>query len=69
MWMNEEGKLIGLPTNVLATRLCRTAKYTIAQTDYIVGSVVFTGVDHLGDVVDCPQDFIDVCKQEFRNNF
>lgn len=45
MVVNEEGKLIGLETNLIATRIFRTIKNT---TDYIVG-----------DALVCPRYMID----------
>jgi len=41
MWCNEEGKLNGLPHNPFAQKLWDVAFG--ADTDYIVGDVVFTG--------------------------
>ena len=41
MWCNEEGKLEGLPHNPFAQKLWDVAFG--ADTDYIVGDVVFTG--------------------------
>ena len=41
MWCNEEGKLNGLPHNPFAQKLWDVALG--ADTDYIVGDVVFTG--------------------------
>jgi len=40
MWCNEEGKLIGLPVNPVATAMW--TRY-FGETDVIVGDVVFTG--------------------------
>lgn len=40
MWVNEEGKLIGLPFNEIGTRLW-TAAY--GPTDVIVGDIILTG--------------------------
>lgn len=69
MWLNEEGKLIGLPPNPIATGLVRGAG-AIADTDYIVGSVMFTGwPDSEGDSTDCPQAFIDHCKSCLAEHF
>lgn len=48
MWLNEEGKLIGLPHNSYAQTLWN-AEYG-KDTDYIVGNVVITGgVDDEGE--------------------
>jgi hypothetical protein len=40
IWVNEEGKLIGLPINPMATFLWE--KY-FGLTDFICGNVIFTG--------------------------
>lgn len=49
MWVNEEGKLNGLPRNLLATAIW-TIEYGV--TDVIVGNVVFTGgVDDEGETL------------------
>lgn len=40
MWLNEEGKMEGLPLNPVAQALWNQA---FGQTDYIVGNAVFTG--------------------------
>jgi hypothetical protein len=42
MWVNEEGKVIDLPPNRIATRLFRTV---FNSYDIIVGDVVLTGGD------------------------
>ncbi len=41
MWMNEEGKLVGLPYNGIATALWE-ARFGVG-TDVIMGNAVFTG--------------------------
>jgi hypothetical protein len=49
MWVNEEGKLVGLPVNVIGTRMWRAA---FGPTDVIVGNVIFTGgVDDEGETL------------------
>lgn len=40
MWLNEEGKLHGLPFNKLATLLFQA---NVGMSDFIVGDVVLTG--------------------------
>ena len=40
MWLNEEGKLEGLPHNPIAQALWEQA---FGRTDYMVGNAVFTG--------------------------
>jgi hypothetical protein len=41
MWLNEEGKLIGLPVNRAATKLWESQ---YGPTDVMMGNVVITGV-------------------------
>ena len=41
IWVNEEGKMDGLPVNPIATRLWE--KYIGVGTDIIAGNAVFTG--------------------------
>lgn len=41
LWLNEEGKLVGLPYNPVATQYVRSI---IMPHDYIVGDVVLTGL-------------------------
>lgn len=49
LWLNEEGKLIGLPVNYFATELF-TQRF--GAVDVIVGNVVLTGgADEEGDTV------------------
>lgn len=49
MWCNEEGKLLGMPTNAFATKL---SAEVIQTNDWIAGDVVLTGgVDDEGDTV------------------
>lgn len=50
MWLNEEGKVEGLPHNTVAQWYWDMAFGP--DTDYLVGNVVFTGgVDHQGDTI------------------
>ena len=49
MWVNEEGKLMGLPVNPIGTRMWRAA---FGPTDVIVGDIIFTGgVDKNGETL------------------
>ena len=49
MWVNEEGKLAGLPINDVGTRMWMTA---FGPTDVIVGDIIFTGgVDDEGETL------------------
>jgi hypothetical protein len=57
MWCNEEGKLIGLPVNPVATAMW--TRY-FGETDIIVGNVVFTGgCDEEGNTTSILQDDAD----------
>jgi hypothetical protein len=40
LWCNEEGKLTGLPTNVIGTHMWEKS---FGMTDIIMGDIVFTG--------------------------
>jgi hypothetical protein len=48
MMINEEGKLLGLPYNVLATHLARTHG-SLSADDYIVGDVVVGTPQEMGE--------------------
>lgn len=49
MWVNEEGKLIGLPLNPIGTRVWREV---YGPTDVIAGDIIFTGgVDDEGETL------------------
>jgi predicted extracellular nuclease len=51
-YANEEGKLIGLPENQIATDLWYQSGQVIMLGDYIAGDVVFFGgIDEDGDTV------------------
>jgi hypothetical protein len=56
IWVNEEGKLSGLPINLIATRVWETH---FGVTDIIVGDCVFTGgIAEDGESLPLAQDFI-----------
>jgi len=57
MWVNEEGKLTGLPQNPIATAIWADSYGT---TDVILGDVVFTcGTDNEGNTLGLGQNQID----------
>lgn len=57
-YINEEGKLIGLPENNLVTSLWYDSGQTILLGDHIVGNAVFFGgIDDEGNDIDIPDDF------------
>ena len=51
-WVNEEGKLDGLPVNPKATAFCHVVGPNIAADDYIVGPMVVTGANGNRSVTD-----------------
>ncbi|TXI55945.1 DUF3846 domain-containing protein [Mycolicibacter arupensis] len=61
MYVNEEGKLDGLPVNPVATLLVRTLNLHIGKQD-IVGTVVIVGVDGCEDA-DVPGAVVSVVQQ------
>lgn len=67
-WLNEEGKLLGLPLNREATALCVGAR-AIDPSNHIVGSMCFTGADCEGNCCNCPQRFIDHVRLFIPENF
>jgi hypothetical protein len=48
MWVNDEGKLLGLPQNPIATALWAD---DYGVTDVILGDVILTNVNNEGDTV------------------
>jgi hypothetical protein len=53
LWCNEEGKLIGLPTNLIGTHLYEKS---FGMTDVIKGNIVFTGgTDDEGETLSLPR--------------
>jgi hypothetical protein len=61
IWLNEEGKVVGLPRNDLATRFFERA-YGVGK-DVIVGDVVFTGgVDDEGSLVGLTDEQVSIIK-------
>lgn len=54
MWLNEEGKLMGLTVNPMATVIAHAFR-SIFPDDFIAGNVVFTGPpDREGETTDIP---------------
>jgi hypothetical protein len=57
LWVNEEGKCIGLHPNLFATRLWEKFH---GRTDIVVGDVaILGGTDEDGNSMGCPQNVID----------
>lgn len=56
IWVNEEGKLVNLPVNVIGTHLWEKS---FGMTDIIVGNCVFTGSsDDEGETTELSQPWI-----------
>lgn len=56
IWVNEEGKLIDLPVNVIGTHLWEKS---FGMTDVIVGNCVFTGnADDEGETLELANSWI-----------
>ncbi len=51
-YINEEGKLLGLEVNNLATQLCRKLGWDSLADDIIVGNAIFFGDSSNGDEAD-----------------
>lgn len=52
IWLNEEGKIYGLPVNHRASNIA-----LIDDSDYIVGNVIVTGtIDRAGNETDIPTE-------------
>jgi hypothetical protein len=57
-FVNEEGKLKGLPDNVIATAVWHRANKIHKFSDYLVGDVLFCGLpDDEGNSQDITEDF------------
>lgn len=52
---NEEGKILGLPLNPVVDELMR-AQGVVGPGDFIVGPVVFLGIDDEGENTDVPTE-------------
>jgi hypothetical protein len=56
MYVNENGRYLGLPENPIATRLCLHYRVGLDPADAITGPAVVVGVSVHGDAeIDCPQ--------------
>lgn len=51
LWVNEEGKILGLPVNPVATVLFHSEFFPREVSDYICGNVIITRSDDEGEVV------------------
>lgn len=58
LYVNEDGKALGLPENLVATALAHAAN-TISMADFIVGQVIVVGPpDNAGYDTDVPDAFL-----------
>lgn len=58
-YCNEEGKMLGLPENVVATKLWYDSGQRVLLGDYIAGTVIFFGqVDDEGNDTDFPDELL-----------
>ena len=54
-YIDEEGKMKGLPFNAVATELCGRLQTGLGQGDFISGTMIVVGApDENGDDTDCP---------------
>lgn len=59
-YVNEEGKMLNLPENKIATELWYNSGRRILLGDYLAGDAVFFGeIDDNGDSTDAPQKLFD----------
>ena len=59
-YCNEEGKIVNLPENLVATDLWYNSGQVVMIGDYIAGTVIFFGnPDMEGDDTDYPQQLLD----------
>lgn len=64
LWINEEGKLINLPVNELATSLWHLVSPDMAGVDVLCGAVVVTGgTDSRGDTLSIPSGLLQVLER------
>lgn len=58
-YINEEGKLVGLPENKIATSVWYNSGERVLIGDYLAGNVLFFGqIDDEGNETDVPDDLI-----------
>lgn len=63
-YVNEEGKLIGLPENKIATSLWYDSGQRIQIGDFLAGNAIFFGgIDFEGNDVDIEDDFINLIEK------
>lgn len=68
-YVNEEGKLLGLPRNEIATQLCFRFNVGLALDDFIVGDFVIFGPENEdGEDTDVPQILIEALSLSIECN-
>lgn len=60
MWINDEGKVNGLPLNTLASVLAIVCEAGLAAGDYIAGPAVLAGFNEEGETVALPPEWMDL---------
>lgn len=69
-FINEEGKMLNLPVNMLATHLCNTLGLGLHPGDRINGTMVILGpVDDEGNKTSLPQETIDLINRTVADTF
>jgi hypothetical protein len=63
LWINEEGKINELEPNFILTDRAGN------QVDFVVGDVIFTGVDEEGYTVGLSQEDIELIQERFTDRF
>jgi hypothetical protein len=63
MYVNEEGKLRGLPINAIARQIAKAA----GLRDIIVGPAVLVGYDGTADIASLPPDWLNHLKKQTMN--
>lgn len=63
LWLNEEGKLNELEPNFILTDRAGN------QVDFVVGDVIFTGVDEEGYTVSLSKEDIELIQERFTDRF
>ena len=64
MWLNEEGKVIGLPQNPIATALWDDL---YPDTDFMVGDIILTQSDDEGDTIGLTDEQVQFFMSYTRN--
>jgi hypothetical protein len=61
LWANEEGRLIGLPMNMIAMKfVAKMADYDFDSVLSLHGDFLLMGHDGEGETTDCPKEIADI---------